>query len=445
MSLVRPKFYITAKGMAVNKKYAQMIPYIKAHFKIELVKTVGTIEVKKELILYSEDEKFLYMPIFGATKLAKKINLEIVEIDPPSFYEPLNLKTTIVLRSYQTDFLKRATHARQILCLPTGAGKTNTAIALIHQLNLPALIVVPNSTAVREQWEDAIKIAFPKIKPNQIIVELPLKAIKTESFRNYPIIVFDEIHSFCTRVWSQLFLTNAQFIIGLTATPQERQDNFDIFTLQNVGKIIQISSQQICEQTDISLPRLIYKTINCDEEVEDVPKNNIGSTDFFELCKIIQNNKTRFSIVINEIVELFNDKSAVFFVFVNLKTYAQAIFDALPPKIQSETSIFIGESNKKTAETTKKFAYEKARVIITTFSKSGKAINITRVNSIILASPKKSGMKQLIGRIFRTHYGAEQKPGLLIDIFDRKTPIKHQYWARRAEAKLAADVEFLKN
>ncbi|MCK9603403.1 MAG: hypothetical protein M0R66_03505 [Candidatus Omnitrophica bacterium] len=71
-----------------------------------------------------------------------------------------------------------------------------------------------------------------------------------------------------------------------------------------------------------------------------------------------------------------------------------------------------------------------ARVIIATFGYSGTGISIVRMDAMILASPRYSGMKQIVGRILRRGSDA-QIERVIVDIVDQKTCLARQFRLRR--------------
>jgi superfamily II DNA or RNA helicase len=71
-----------------------------------------------------------------------------------------------------------------------------------------------------------------------------------------------------------------------------------------------------------------------------------------------------------------------------------------------------------------------ARIIIATFSYCGTGISIIRMSAIILASPRYSNMKQIIGRILRR--GSDTSIARdVIDIVDYRTCLAHQFRIRK--------------
>ena len=74
---------------------------------------------------------------------------------------------------------------------------------------------------------------------------------------------------------------------------------------------------------------------------------------------------------------------------------------------------------------------ENARVIFTTFGYSIEGVSFPRMNALLIATPRKSKTKQLIGRILRKD-GDTTALRTIVDIVDVKTTLKKQFTARKA-------------
>ncbi len=67
---------------------------------------------------------------------------------------------------------------------------------------------------------------------------------------------------------------------------------------------------------------------------------------------------------------------------------------------------------------------------MTTYQYSGTGVSINKMNAIILATPRKSNMKQIMGRIFRLKSDASITRDI-IDIVDNRICLKSQYYTRK--------------
>jgi len=76
-------------------------------------------------------------------------------------------------------------------------------------------------------------------------------------------------------------------------------------------------------------------------------------------------------------------------------------------------------------------AIKTSKIIFTTYQFMGTGVSIPKLNSLILATPRKSRSRQYINRIFRlgSDYSITRE---IIDIVDTKVVLKSQWYKRRA-------------
>ena len=67
---------------------------------------------------------------------------------------------------------------------------------------------------------------------------------------------------------------------------------------------------------------------------------------------------------------------------------------------------------------------------MTTYPYSSTGVSIDKMDSLILATPRKSKMTQILGRIFRLG-GDQSVKRFIVDIVDNKITLKSQYSARK--------------
>jgi superfamily II DNA or RNA helicase len=70
------------------------------------------------------------------------------------------------------------------------------------------------------------------------------------------------------------------------------------------------------------------------------------------------------------------------------------------------------------------------RIIMTTYSYSGTGVSINKMDALILATPRKSNMTQILGRIFRLKGNVDITRNI-IDIVDTKICLKSQFYTRK--------------
>lgn len=137
---------------------------------------------------------------------------------------------------------------RGVLVMPTGAGKTEVALHIMHRLTVPALVVAP----VRDlmyQWHQRIKERLgydAGIIGDNIFNKRPISVttydsayIHMPSFGNeFALLIFDECHHLPGRVRSDIArMSMAPYRLGLTATP-ERADGREADLDSLIGPVV---------------------------------------------------------------------------------------------------------------------------------------------------------------------------------------------------------------
>lgn len=149
------------------------------------------------------------------------------------------------------------------LKVKTGAGKSYIAFGLIDFLKLPTLIVVHNQPQAEDMYQ-LTKKYFPnasvgiyhstkKIMGDIMVIVIHsacgadnytfgnVKLDIVGFFTKFSFIIFDESHKYCSTEFSKVFgRCQSTYMLGLSATPGERQDGFDELTYWNVGNTLDI-------------------------------------------------------------------------------------------------------------------------------------------------------------------------------------------------------------
>ena len=156
--------------------------------------------------------------------------------------------TLAPLRPYQKEAISawNETH-RGLIILPTGSGKTEVALTLLHQLACSTLVVSP-VRALMYQWHQRIQTALnydAGVIGDNLFDVRPISVTTYDSaFAHMPklgnlfqLIIFDECHHLPGPLRSDAArMSAAPFRLGLTATP-ERFDGKEKFFPQLIGPI----------------------------------------------------------------------------------------------------------------------------------------------------------------------------------------------------------------
>ena len=133
-----------------------------------------------------------------------------------NFYFPANIKNG---------------KASTTLQLTAGYGKTFIGIGLISKLQTRTLVIVPANSDLASQWVgccseylsgSAVLYNNRKNEIADTTIIMISTAIKkpAEWFKQFGLVIYDEIHMYCSPVWGDIFWrTNVRCVLGLTATP----------------------------------------------------------------------------------------------------------------------------------------------------------------------------------------------------------------------------------
>lgn len=146
-----------------------------------------------------------------------------------------NLKREIkYLRPYQENVVNKVLDSEKdlIICLPTGAGKTVIASALISELNKKnetVIFIVPRLELIKQAsetfgdvdiiWADKTKLSGKKV----IIASKDSLRTQNKKIPQNPVLIFDEVHIGLEQTFNLIKLIKPKRVLGLTATP-ERMD-----------------------------------------------------------------------------------------------------------------------------------------------------------------------------------------------------------------------------
>lgn len=155
-------------------------------------------------------------------------------------------------RSYQSEAIESWTRGdgRGVIILPTGAGKTVTALMAIAKLKLRTLIVVP-TIELLYQWRDAVieRLGLSKKFVGVVgdghkewraitVITYASAAMPNAPLKDIGLLICDEAHHLPSPSYAQIAIrSNAPYRLGLTATP-DRADGETSALYQLLGPVV---------------------------------------------------------------------------------------------------------------------------------------------------------------------------------------------------------------
>jgi superfamily II DNA or RNA helicase len=352
---------------------------------------------------------------------------------------------THALSTVYTDANVTTGTASTIVQMDPGYGKTYLAVGLITALKKKTFIIAPTIYLLK-QWVSILEAAFPAStigcyygtnkKDGDIVVAVINSALKYGDFSSYGLIIYDEVHLYCTGLTAKIFyLAQAACCMGLTATPNTRLDKFDPIARWSLGSVIYSDKVLGWDPSDIKFTSRVVRVLySGPDEYTQILTSAAGIVSVPLMVNQLQLDNARNNMIVDNAIKLYIAGHNTF-VFSDRREHLHTLALMLAErKIKFEAPEIVkllGGATSKDIEQ----AQGHGRIIMTTYQYSSVGISINKMNAMILATPRKSNMTQILGRIFRMSddNSAER---IIIDIVDKKICLKSQYYSRKKEYDL---------
>ncbi len=376
---------------------------------------------KKTYNIYFESPKKLYMPrYYGLSKLGNPDKNTIND------GEKINIEFAGTLREEQkpvfnVSYKQIMDIGGAIISLKCGGGKTFLALFILYKIMRKTIIVV-HKEFLMTQWYDRICEFIPnakigKIQQNTIDIEgkdivlamvhsLSMKEYSEEIFKDFGFCIYDECHHMGAEIFCKCMPKIAcKYSLGLSATPKRKDGMSKVFEWY-LGNISYMSKdinedyvevriiKYMCENTLYNQIPLTYMKKPC------VPKmiNNV--------C----NFKPRRKLLIDLIIPLQKENRSIL-ILSDRRNHLEFIHDELH-KVDIDSGYYVGGMKPQELRDS-----QEKNVILGTYSMASEGMDIPKLNTIVLASPK-SDVVQSVGRILRQKKEVRQFHPLIIDIND---------------------------
>lgn len=431
-------------------------------FILKFKSPIGTYYIEKKM--YHVTKTKLILPRFssealikaGITKVPKILisdgdDIEINFIGTPTHNQKV-IADHIIRNNFSKDKKKNGQCGVTVYML-AGGGKTFLSMYLMSILNKKTLIVVPN-TYLLQQWRDLLTEFIPDAKigiyygkekvDGDIVVGIvnslsketivkpfnpsglslkrkkdPLVNIKTSTYcSKFGLVILDESHLYTTDSFKYIYKNvQSTYMLGLSATPNEREDGTDKISHLNVGEVLDCSKidNYISEDnTFISDVNIIKYTAPLRYSENKVLESN-GMISVPLMLEDLIADPYRNTLIINSIIKMLNFEEGMnIFVFSDRRAHCELLEDKLlqcllennknvkfvenvsEEKIEVICTMYGGCSGELINT-----AKNEASVIFTTYAYSSTGISIDKLNGLVLATPRKSKARQILGRIFR--------------------------------------------
>ena len=289
----------------------------------------------------------------------------------------------------------------------------------------------------KHKCKNMIKIKNKKVIKNYI-----------EFFKGFGFIILDESHIYCTDSFKIVYNRfQSTYMLGLSATPNERNNKCDIISHLNIGKVLKADEIEGYKKdnTKFNASVTLIKYNGPDEYVNTHINETTKMICVPKIIEDIVNDPYRNQLIIDQLLELFNLKLNIF-VFSERRSHLEHLYRLfnenikknkdIDSDIESNLSIpelninnnivLYGNSSDDDIDTAK----NNSNIIFTTYAYSSTGISINRMTALILTTPRRSKGTQIIGRIFRLNDINNDEERIIIDIIDNKSVLKNQVYER---------------
>lgn len=437
MSILCDKGYIVSK----NNIEEDVLKEIKKELKVKPFVRGARARFAKGFKIYLENDNKICLPKFyGIKKLGqpKKIDL--------SPGKNVSLKFNGDMRDYQIKLIDKILpiilkQEGGIISLPPGRGKTVIALNLLSRIKKKTLVIV-HKTFLLNQWEKRINQFLPDAKVGIIqgpIVDIEGKDIvigmlqsislkndyNDDVFDDFGLIISDEVHHLGAEKFSKIFQkASAPYMIGLSATPF-RDDKLEKVIQFYIGDIIHYEQPKINQEIICNLYKFNVKHAKYEVVFNKYTKEVQISTMITNLTEIEERN----NFIITLIRQARENTARKILILSDRRDHLDFLQNKINELNIGTTSQYVGGLKQKTLDEA-----EDANIIFSTYSMSSEALDISSLNTVILATPRRK-VEQSTGRILRAEKGKYLAQPLIIDIIDSLKPLMSQSYGRKSYYK----------
>ena len=374
--------------------------------------------------LYREDESFVYLPRGCYEDLIKVLNffgVEIIVKDKQTSGEMIMVSFNGKLKDYQKDGLdKLMKYDNGLFVARPSYGKTVTAIALIAELKLNTLIIVPNLTLLT-QWKERLNTFldvgydFKKEKDkfghysgskknltNKIdvaCIDSLLGEEGTELLKRYGVVILDEVHHIAATSYEQVVRKcYSKYLYGFTATPK-RSDKNEKIIYKTIGDIRYQYKDDDSGLDKILKPEFTSFTFSTIEK----------TTPYSDMLSALLLDEERNDRIVEDIKKALKEKKNIIVLTDRIDH-----INLLKNKLSDMDNVFVINGQLSTSEK-KRFFYNVERankgfVIISTGKYIGEGFDEKKLNTLFIVSPFRwnGTLEQYVGRLHRIDENKEE-------------------------------------
>jgi superfamily II DNA or RNA helicase len=381
---------------------------------------------EKRFSLFMESPNSIYIPRFYAQdKFGKptKSKMDEGETINLSFNGSLRSEQLPIIDLYQKACLEKG---GGLISLKCGGGKTVLALYLIAMLQKKTIVVV-HKDFLMTQWRDRIQQFLPearigKIQQSTIDIEdkdivlamvqsLSQKEYEPDVFSSFGLAIFDECHHLGAEVFSKsMAKVSSKYMLGLSATPDRKDGLRKVFEWY-IGPMVYSSKKDINKDY---IETRIYEYYDEDPQYSKIDKIYTKNGPKPCMPRMINNISYHLprNLFINHIIQKEYEIGRKILVLGDRREYLNTTEKWIKENIGDIVGQYVGGMKPSELRDS-----QEKDIILGTFSMASEGMDIPKLNTIILASPK-SDVVQSIGRILRETADTRKFHPLVIDFKD---------------------------
>jgi superfamily II DNA or RNA helicase len=435
-----PNKIITSYGYSIAKTSISEKELLDLKSKLTMTpKGLPTYQKSESFPIYAESKSRIYIPRSWAEE-------NIGPADANWLPDGIDLPKSLIPSGKPYDYQENIINTiidkgtRGLLCVPCGKGKTFMALHIAGRLRKRFLVIVDKEFLL-DQWKGEIASALPgarvgiirmnKAEVDPMKYDITICMIQTLCQRQWPeaffagygLTIFDECHHLGASHFSKALLkVQTPYMLGLSATPT-REDGLSKVFEAFLGK--PIYQEKIRDPDESVTVRAIHFSHD-DAEYNDIPTDWKGDVVTARLLTQLVTFTPRNRMIINVLTDLIKDRDRYVLVLSERKSHLEVIEEGLKA-VKASYGYYIGGMKQTDRDTN---AADK-QVLLATYAMASDALNIKKLNSVILASPRKN-VEQSTGRILRQRPEERKLDPVIIDIIDSHGIYQGQ-WRKRMQ------------
>ncbi len=386
--------------------------------KPKMVQGFGPNQKPIEYPIFLESKSSYYVPRFYGHKQFGKPSIDKLDSGLPI---DINFKGSLRKEQIPIQKLYLDEKGGGIISLKCGGGKTVLALSIIASLKRKTIVLV-HKDFLMTQWYDRIQEFLPEAKIGKIqqdtididnkdivlamVQSVSVKEYPKDVFQQFGLAVFDECHHLGAEVFfKSMRKVASKYMLGLSATPK-RKDGLQWVFESFIGPIVYMTKDITTEGVEVNVIDYYSEDSNYTKQCLTYLKKPC-------LPKIINNICSyypRTEVVLN-LTKKYYELGRKVIILSDRREHLNCMLEWLL-KENIPSGLYMGGMKPFDLHES-----QKKDVILGTFSMAAEGMDIPKLNTIILASPK-SDVVQAVGRIMREKANVRKFHPLIIDIND---------------------------